>query len=184
MPEKFETSQWVPYPVEMVFAFFANPANLPHLMPAWQQPRIESSRIQAPPARPVSADPALRFQSPAAGAGSEMLFSFRPFPGLPLRLKWLAHITEFVWFSHFTDEQVVGPFAAWQHRHQITPETRETQSGTCITDKVEYTLPMGPLGSLANALFVRSQMHQTFAYRQRRLEQILPVVARQAARRS
>ncbi len=183
MPETLETSHWVPYPVELVFAFFANPANLPHLMPGWQQPRIESSRIEAPPARPVPAEQALRFQSPAAGAGSEMLFSFRPLPGLPLRLKWLARITEFAWFSHFADVQVVGPFASWQHRHHITPETRDNQSGTRITDHVRYTLPMGPLGSLANALVVRRMMQQTFLYRQRQLEHILPVVARQAARR-
>jgi hypothetical protein len=33
MTQHLETQQWVPYPVELVFAFFANPANLPHLMP-------------------------------------------------------------------------------------------------------------------------------------------------------
>ncbi len=175
--------------MELVFAFFANPGNLPHLMPKWQQARVESSRLVAPPARPVASDPTLRFQSPAAGVGSEMAISFRPVPRLPLRVGWLARITEFVWNSHFCDEQLKGPFASWQHRHGILSETREDESGaqvngTLITDDVEYSLPLGPLGSAAHGLFVRRQMEATFAYRQTRLEAILPVAARQAARRS
>ncbi len=184
MPQTLNTSQWTPFPVELVFAFFANPTNLPHLMPRWQQARIESSRLIAPPPRPVAADPTLRFQSPAAGTGSEMAISFRPVPRIPFRVGWIARITEFVWNSHFCDEQLKGPFASWNHCHRISAETRDGISGTLISDEIEYTLPLGPLGSLGNALFVRRQMQATFVYRQQRLDQILPVAARQAARRS
>jgi len=184
MPQTLHNSQWVPFPVELVFAFFANPANLPHLMPKWQQARIESSRFISPPARPVAVDPALRFQSPAAGAGSEIVISFRPIPGIGFRIGWLARITEFVWNSHFCDEQLKGPFASWRHCHRIAPETRNEVAGTLIVDEVEYSLPLGPLGDLGNALFVRRQMEKTFEYRQRQLETILPVAARQATRRS
>lgn len=178
-----QTSQWVPYPVELVFAFFASPSNLTHLMPSWQRTRLESSRLQPPPPRPVAADPSLRFHSTAAGAGSEMLISFRPIPGLPIRARWLALITEFEWFHHFQDVQAHGPFAHWKHRHSFTAETRGDRSGTRIEDSLEYALPFGPLGSLAHALFVRRQMESIFALRQARLEQILPVVARQATQR-
>ena len=181
---RLEASHWVPYPLELVFAFFATPTNLPHLMPTWQRTRLESSRIQPPPPRPVVADPALRFHSAAAGVGSEMLLSFRPLPGVPLRTQWLALITEFEWFHHFQDVQARGPFARWTHRHGFVPEILDSQPGTRIDDAVEYALPMGPLGSVAHRLFVRQQMQETFAWRQQRLEQILPVVARQAARRN
>ena len=184
MPETLRTSQWTPFPVELVFAFFANPGNLPHLMPKWQQARVESSRLIAPPPRPVAHDPALRFQSPVAGEGSEMAISFRPIAGIPFRIGWLAQITEFVWNSHFCDEQLKGPFKLWNHCHRIAAESRNGVAGTLITDEVEYTLPLGPLGAIANALFVRGQMNSTFAYRQRQLEQILPIAARQASRRS
>jgi ligand-binding SRPBCC domain-containing protein len=189
MPEILRTSQWTPYPVELVFAFFANPGNLPHLMPKWQQARIESSRFIAPSPRPLAPDPVLRFQSPAAGEGSEIVLSFRPIPGLPFRVSWLARVTEFVWNSHFCDEQVKGPFTTWKHRHGIVAESRPDESGsltrgTLISDEVEYALPLGPLGSLAHGLWVRQQMENTFAYRQQRLEEILPVAAKQAARRS
>jgi len=184
MSHTFYTSQWVPFPVELVFAFFANPANLPHLMPKWQRARIESSRFVTPVSRPVAVDPALRFQSPAAGAGSEMVISFRPVPGIRYRVGWLGRITEFVWNSHFCDEQLKGPFASWMHCHRIGSETREGVIGTLVSDEVEYSLPLGPIGGLGNALFVRRQMEKTFAWRQRQLEQILPVAARQATRRN
>jgi ligand-binding SRPBCC domain-containing protein len=184
MTQTLSTSQWTPFPVELVFAFFANPGNLPHLMPAWQKAKIESSRIIPPPPRPLADDPSLRFQSPAAGRDSEMVISFRPFPGLPFRMGWLARITEFEWNDHFCDQQVKGPFATWNHCHRIQQETRDGVAGTLIHDEVEYSLPFGALGSLGNALFVRRQMEATFAYRQRRLDEILPVAARQATRRS
>jgi ligand-binding SRPBCC domain-containing protein len=184
MPETLSTSQWTAYPVELVFAFFANPGNLPHLMPKSQQARVESSRLVAPPPRPVATDPALRFQSPAAGEGSEMTISFRPIAMLPFRIGWLARVTEFEWNSHFCDEQIQGPFASWKHRHGIAAESRSGIMGTLVSDNVEYRMPLGPLGGLANAMFARSQMEATFAHRQQRLEEILPVAARQATRRS
>ena len=184
MPQTLNSSQWVPYPVELVFAFFANPGNLPHLMPRQLQARVESSQLVAPPPRPVAPDPDLRFQSPAAGQGSEMTISFRPIPGIPFRIGWLARITEFVWNSHFCDEQLKGPFHCWKHCHRIRPEARDSVPGTLILDEVEYTLPLGPLGSIADSLFVHGQMESTFAYRQQRLEDILPVAARQATRRA
>ena len=189
MPETLRTSQWTAFPVELVFAFFANPGNLPHLYPKWRQTRMESSRLIAPPARPIAADPALRFQSPAAGEGSEISLSFRPVAKIPFRIGWLARITEFAWNSHFCDEQIEGPFASWKHRHGIASESREDATGsqvrgTLILDEVEYRLPLGPLGSLGNSILVRRQLEAVFAYRLQRLEEILPVAARQAARHS
>jgi ligand-binding SRPBCC domain-containing protein len=184
MPQTLKTSQWVPFPVELVFAFFANPGNLPHLMPKWQQAKIESTRVIPPPPRPVASDPALRFQSPAAGAGSEIVISFRAFPWFPFRMGWLARIDEFEWNSHFRDVQIKGPFASWDHKHSIAAETRDGVPGTLVSDDLEYSLPLGPLGAIGNALFVRRQMEATFAYRQERLAEILPVAARQATRKS
>ena len=184
MPESLRTSQWVPYPVELVFAFFANPGNLPHLMPKWQKAKIESSRIIPPPPRPLAADVALRFQSPAAGANSEMVISFRPVPRLPFRVGWLARITEFEWNDHFCDEQIKGPFTMWRHCHRIVAEDRNGSPGTLIADELQYVAPLGPLGRIANVLFLERQMKATFAYRQERLAEILPVAARQATRRS
>jgi ligand-binding SRPBCC domain-containing protein len=182
MMQRFETRQWVPYPVELVFAFFANPANLPHLMPPKLKTRIEDARIQPPPERPVAADPARRFRSVAAGEGSEILVSFYPVRGFPRRLSWTARITEFVWNSHFCDEQIRGPFDQFHHRHGIEAETRDGVEGTLVSDEVEYALPFGWLGRLGGVLAQR-QLERSFAYRQRRLPEILAAASRQAARR-
>ncbi len=182
MAQRFETRQWVPFPVELVFAFFANPANLPHLMPPGLKTRIEDAQIKPPPTRPVPEDPARRFLSVAAGAGSEILISFLPLRWVPKRLSWMARITEFVWNSHFCDEQVRGPFSEFRHRHGIRLEMSQGQEGTLVTDEVEFALPYGVAGQVGG-LLVRRQLAHSFAYRQKRLPEILAVAARQAARR-
>jgi ligand-binding SRPBCC domain-containing protein len=191
----FTTSQWVPYPVELVFAFFANPSNLPHLTPKRQKARVESMRLVPAPARPVATDPALRFQSPAAGVGTEVMLSMRLATGLPFRTRWLVRIAEFAWNDHFEDELLKGPFAAWRHRHTIVREERHEEreessgadgvqiDGTRVTDELEYQMPLGPLGAVAHELFVRRQIEESFAFRQQRLLEILPAAARQATRR-
>jgi len=182
MMQRFETRQWVPYPVELVFAFFANPANLPHLMPPKLKTRIEDARIQPPPVRPVALDPARRFLSVAAGVGSEILVSFYPLRWFPRRLSWTARITEFVWNSHFCDEQLRGPFDQFNHRHGIEAETRDGIEGTLVGDDVEYALPFGRVGRLGGVL-VQKQLQSGFAYRQQRLPEILAAADRHAARR-
>ena len=181
--QRLETSQWVPYPVELAFAFFANPHNLPHLMPPELAARIEDVRLQPPPPRPVAVDPARRFKSVAAGKGSEILVSFYPMRWFPQRLSWTARIVEFAWNSHFIDEQVHGPFASFRHRHGIVAQLRDGVEGTLVTDLVEYALPGGAFGLLAGRTF-HKQLEQSFAYRQKRLPEILAAASRQAAQRS
>ncbi len=177
MRHTFQTEQWLPFPVELVFAFFAYPENLPRLMPAWQKARIEEAAFAPPPPRPVSSDLALRFNSIAAGAGTRMTLSFKPFPYSPVRIPWEAEITEFAWNEHFCDRQLRGPFAFWNHCHRLHPETRTNQSGTLVRDEVEYEMHLGALGDLAHSLFVRRQLKATFDYRHRRTEELLPRMA-------
>lgn len=181
MTRHFETSQWVPFPVELVFAFFANPHNMPHLMPQNLKTRVEDVRLAPPSPRPVAAELTLRFQSMAAGVGSEILVSFAPIPLLP-RMSWTARIVEFEWYSHFTDEQIRGPFNAFRHRHGIVSEPRELISGTLVTDSVDYALPAGIPGALVAAKVWR-HLEESFARRQQHLPTILAAAQQQAARR-
>lgn len=162
----YQTEQWVPYPAESVFAFFANPDNLPALMPKWQQARIERASIVAPE-RAVG-------KAPMAGVGSRITLSFRPFPGSPFRIRWEAEITEFVLNSYFIDHQVKGPFGFWNHTHRIRSVDRAGINITVIVDQVEYEPPMGLLGRIANSLFLRAQLERTFTYRQGRIAELLP----------
>jgi ligand-binding SRPBCC domain-containing protein len=179
MGHVFKTEQWVAYPVELVFAFFASPGNLQALTPRWQRARVEETVLRPPPPRPVAAEPALRLRSVAAGEGSRITFSFRPFPFSPLRLPWEAHILEFDWNSHFTDVQVRGPFAAWHHRHSFETETRANEDGvpihgTLVRDEIEYEIGAGALGRFTNQIFVQRRIRKLFEFRQRQLEKLLP----------
>jgi len=162
----FQAEQWLPYPNDAVFAFFANPENLPALMPPWQKARIEHATIVPPPHSSGN--------TPMAGAGSRITLSFRPLPALSFRLRWQAEITEFDPHSHFTDRQVRGPFAFWTHIHRIRGVDRAGINITVIIDQVEYEPPMGPLGRMVNALFIRKQLERTFAYRQKRIAELMP----------
>jgi ligand-binding SRPBCC domain-containing protein len=182
MTRRFESSDWVPHPVELVFAFFATPSNLPHLMPPEAQARVEDVRLQPPPPRPVAPDPARRFKSVAAGTGSEILFSFYPIKWLPQRVSWTSRIVDFEWNSHFTDEQVRGPFAVFRHRHGIETEMRDGIEGTSVTDTIEYALPGGVFGNVA-AGAVWKQLAKSFEFRRKRLAEVLAIAARQAVHR-
>ncbi len=173
MPHTFEAEQWLPYPVERVFGFFANPENLPRLMPRWQRARIEEARFAPPPARPAGT-PVL--PGVVAGAGTRMTISFRAFPMSPIRVPWDAEITEFVWNDHFCDVQHRGPFGFWRHCHRLAAETREADGGampgTLLRDSVEFEPPMGALGQMGVPM-VRWQLGSMFRYRQRRTLELL-----------
>jgi ligand-binding SRPBCC domain-containing protein len=70
MRHTFHSEQWLPYPVELVFPFFANPENLPRLMSSWQKARFEDAALVAPPSTPFVAGSRLRAKVIAAGAGT------------------------------------------------------------------------------------------------------------------
>jgi ligand-binding SRPBCC domain-containing protein len=181
MRHTFEAEQWLPHRVELVFAFFANPENLPRLMPRWQKARIEEASFAPPPPRPIVADPALRLRSIAAGQGTRMTLSFRPFPYSPFRVPWEAEITSFAWNDHFRDTLVRGPFACWNHCHCVRTETRTSESGeivegTLLHDSVEYEMQGGAAGELAHRLFVKRQIAKLFDYRHQRTAALLPLM--------
>jgi len=157
--------QWVPAPVERVFLFFADPQNLPRIMPPATGTRLAELKL-IPPAGRVA-------DQPLAGVGSEIFTSFRLFPFLPFRATWIALITEFEWNHHFADIQKRGPFKTFHHRHEFRAETREGVSGTTVRDAITCDAGFGALGALAEKIFVLPQLRSTFAYRQNALVNLL-----------
>ena len=162
----FHTEQRLPYPIEMVFAFFADPANLPRLMPAWQRPRIDQATFVPPPPPP---EPFPGSDRITAGSGTRLNLTIRPIPFSPIRIPWDALIEDFRWLHGFCDVQLRGPFRFWRHCHTV--ETH--RSGTLLHDDVEYDLPLGPFSPLADKLFVHRQLAATFRFRQRRTLELL-----------
>jgi ligand-binding SRPBCC domain-containing protein len=164
MRSTFQAEQWLPYPVALVFAFFANPENLPCLMPKWQAARIVEANFRPPPSHPDG----MRYPGIAAGDGSRLLLSFRPFPGSPVRMSWEAEIADFVWNEQFCDTQVRGPFPFWHHCHKVSP----ADGGALLRDEVEFELPFEPVSRVALPV-VRRQMAAMFRFRQKRTAELL-----------
>jgi ligand-binding SRPBCC domain-containing protein len=163
--------QWVSVPIERVFLFFANPNNLPRIMPPETRTELAALRL-APPPNPVG-QPAVPNRDSLAGVGSEIVTSFRPLTFLPFRTRWIALITGFEWNHHFADIQQKGPFKRFKHRHEFSAETRDGTSGTTVCDVIEYDPGLGVLGDLAQRLFIAPSLKQTFEYRQKMLEKLL-----------
>jgi len=164
MTSHLEFEQWVPFPVEIVFGFFSNPANLPRIMPTASGTRLDRVNLVSPLGTA---------RTDAAGVGTTIATSFRIIPFLPFRARWIARITEFERNHHFADIQDQGPFKSWHHRHEFLSETRQNVQGTLVRDVIDYEVGFGPLGSVANSLFVRRQMKATFDERQAKLPRLL-----------
>lgn len=176
MVHRLEFQHWVHAPVERVFRFFANPGNLPRIMPP--ESRTELLRVTlAPPPGIPAAQATITDQEPLAGTGSEVLTSFRLIPFLPVRGYWTARIVEFEWNRYFVDVQEKGPFRSFRHRHETEAEVREGVCGTLVRDVIDYEVGWGVLGGLARRFFVEPQIRKTFAYRQRALEKLMAATA-------
>ena len=153
--------------MERVFLFFANPENLPRIMPPSTGTRIDALRLVPPKEQASEATQSL------AGTGSEIVTSFRVVPFLGVRATWIARITEFAWNRHFADIQVKGPFRVWRHRHELQEESRNGVAGTTVNDKIECQLGFGALGEAALKFMLAGQIANTFRYRQMVLPQLL-----------
>lgn len=163
---RFETEQWIPIEISRVFAFFANPHNLPRIMPPATGTKLLHLELVPPPGATVTQpDQAI------AGVGSEIVTSFRVIPCLPLRKRWTARIVEFDWNHYFADVQQEGPFKSFHHRHELKSEQRDGKAGTIIRDAIDYEIGFGPCDRVAN-IFVCRQLSKTFRYRQAALSKI------------
>ncbi len=133
-------------PQAEVWSFFSKPQNLLQITPEYMNFRI----ISCPEAAEIY---------------SGMLIEYRVSPVLRMPLKWVTEIKDVDPGSCFKDTQRNGPYALWEHTHTF----EATREGTLMTDRIEYALPMGPLGTFAHSLFVRRQLESLFTYRESRI---------------
>ena len=141
--------QRVPYPLDEVFAFFAQPANLERITP----PSLGFHILTPPPI--------------AMREGGLIDYSLRVWG---VSLHWRTLITAYEPPHRFVDEQIKGPYLFWHHTHTF----REDDQGTVIGDTVRYVLPFGPLGRVAHAVYVRRDLERIFDYRAEVIAQVFP----------
>lgn len=142
-----QREQWVPRPIEDVFAFFSEAGNLEAITPPWLGFRILSPG-------PIAMRP-----------GTRIHYQIR-LHGLPLR--WVTEIETWEPPHEFVDVQLKGPYRFWHHTHRFEP----VDGGTLVRDAVRYTLPFGPLGRLAHAWIVKSDLKKIFDHRALRMTEV------------
>lgn len=144
----FYREQLVRRPRAEVFAFFASARNLALLTPGL----LHFQFVTPPPAR---------FE-----CGSLIEYRLRL---LRIPFRWRTRIETVEPGHSFSDVQLSGPYARWHHLHEF----REAPGGTLVVDQVEYELPYGPLGRLAQKIFVRRVLDRIFDYRRGRIRELL-----------
>ena len=88
-------------------------------------------------------------------------------------LGWTSWLTEIKYVTDgysFMDEQRVGPYKLWLHKHTL----EDVEGGTKMTDEIHYQMSFGPLGVIAHVLFVKRTLKQIFDYRREKLDEIFP----------
>lgn len=144
-----EREQWLPVRPSEAWSFFSSPRNLGLITPP------EMRFVIHPP-----------FNDEPVFAGQRIRYTVRPLFGIPLA--WETLISRVEPERSFTDEQSKGPYSLWRHTHTFTAQG----DGTLMHDKVEYALPLGPLGTLAHVMLVKRKVEAIFDYRKTALETI------------
>lgn len=139
--ENYVASSSLPVSVEEAFAYHERPGALHRLIPPWESVELEHS------------DQSLQ-------VGSRVIMKTKIF-GVPFR--WVAEHTEYDPPNLFSDTQISGPFAAWNHRHKFEAVGRYTDMHDCI----EYRVPFGPLGRLFGSGKAKATLEAMFAFRHR-----------------
>jgi ligand-binding SRPBCC domain-containing protein len=146
---QFEREQVVKTSLDELWDFISSPANLARITPDSMGFHITS------------------------GGNSEKMYegliiSYRIRP-IPLFFTtWVTEITHVQEKHYFVDEQRVGPYRLWHHEHLLKP----LENGILMKDKVSYVPPLGLLGRIANALFIKKKLIQIFDYREKAIREI------------
>ncbi len=143
----FVRKQILPASLSELWDFVATPRNLEKITPSYLGFEILTPEL------PAEMYPGL-------------MISYYVRPLLGIRMKWVTEITHVKPGVYFVDEQRLGPYALWHHQHHLT----ETRTGVEMLDIVNYVPPFGFLGEVANALVIRRQLEDIFAFREKAME--------------
>lgn len=136
-----ERRQRIELPIERAFDFYGDARNLELITPPWLDFEITTPK-------PIE-----------MGAGTLLDYRLR-LHRVPIR--WQTRIETWERPRGFVDTQVKGPYTLWEHTHVFEEDGPEA---TIIVDRIRYSIPFGPLGTIADRLFVRRDLRRIFDYR-------------------
>lgn len=149
---KVKRKEWVqviPRDLEEVWHFFSRPENLNDMTPEDMDFQIMTD-----------------IQGVEMYEG--MIIQYKVSPMLGIKLNWVTEITHVRDRQYFIDEQRFGPYALWHHQHHF----ELVDGGVKMTDILNYKVPYGFIGDIANAIFVENRIDEIFKYRIKAVEKI------------
>ena len=94
-----------------------------------------------------------------------------------VRQRLTGKIIEFERPAFFADEMQRGIFKSFHHRHEF----EDHAGGTLMRDTMTWRAPLGPLGTLADILFLKRYMHRFLAERNAHLKHLAESTQRSKA---
>ncbi len=146
---RIKTVQLIHADLDTTWHFFSDPANLKNITPENLGFHIISLH-----------------HGDSMYPGQIIEYKISPFAGIPFY--WMTEITHVEDKRFFVDEQRFGPYSLWHHQHHFVP----VEGGVEMTDIVHYKLPLGWLGDLAHALFVKRQLQFIFEFRRKKVDEL------------
>lgn len=144
MRQELRFSTELPVGAELAYAWHEHDSAFNRLSPPWDQARMLSTEGIHEGARAQ-----IELKTPLGRVG------------------WLAEHFDVQQGVCFTDRQLRGPFAFWQHTHAFETSVGSQSS---LHDTITYELPLSPLSDFFVGRFVRSKLSAMFRYRHQTLK--------------
>ena len=145
-----KAEQAIPISLEEAWDFFSSPLNLEKITPSEMNFVVTSGNSNETKMYPG------------------MIITYKIAPVFGIRMNWMTEITHVMESKYFVDEQRFGPYVLWHHEHHF----KTINGGVLMTDILNYAIPYGIIGRLANTIFVRKQVNNIFSYREKAIKDL------------
>ena len=142
---RLETIQNLPISKSRAWDFLSNPKNLKRITPDYMGFKI------------------INGMADKMYAGQIIQYVVTPVMGIPT--KWVTEITHVDDGNYFVDEQRFGPYSLWHHKHFI----KAIKNGVEMKDIIDYKIPLGIIGRIAQPILVAPKLKEIFEYRKNAL---------------
>lgn len=143
-----ESSVVIAAPIEAVFDFHTDTDNLGLISPPWMKSKL------------------IRESGSGEGKMLELqVMQYNIFPS-----KWIVKIEEFDRPFRITDLMISGPMKYFRHSRTFS---QPCASLTQMVDHLEYEVPFGFIGKIADNISIKKMMEQMFEYRHQKTKEIL-----------
>ena len=135
----------LPIDLDEAWKFFSSPVNLKEITPEYMGFNIISNL-----------DPVMY---------PGQIISYTVSPLLGVNMNWVTEITHVEHQKFFVDEQIIGPYKIWHHKHFF----KKISNGVEMTDEVHYRLPFPIIANRFHSLLVKPKLKEIFEHRTKAL---------------